>query len=237
MPSAAAPSRANVSVSPSTASSSSSTLSLDPALRALATSLASPKASSVFLANAGRNFTAEGIAIQREYSDRRRTAALKLLAGSNRTTGGGGGSSSSNSSSSAAARLSLSLPRPNNSNGNATQTMTSFAASGRLPATYGIPDAAMEPAAQVGYEACLVTLSADPPSGTPACSPVTLSAKVERPGGGGPAAGVVVFGDNGVALGPPVPLSAADGTASIRVRLIFFFFGGGGSRSRKFRRE
>ena len=225
-PPTAATSSANVSVSSSSPPASSSSPSpLDPALRALATSLANPKASSVFLANARRNFTAEALAIQKEYSDRRRAAALKVvLASSNRTTGGGGGGGSNSSSAAAAAALArppLSLPRPNNNN-SATQT-SSFAASGRLPATYGIPDTAMEPAAQVGYEACSVTLSAsDPPSSgsggtTPACSPVTLTARVERPAGAGPAAGIVVFGDNGVALGPPVPLSAADGTASITV--------------------
>jgi len=75
----------------------------------------------------------------------------------------------------------------------------------------------MDPvAAQTGYLACSITLSAGPLPTATACSPVTLSAKVERPSGAGPAAGVVVFGDNGVALGPPTQL-AADGTASITV--------------------
>lgn len=201
VPAIAGTQKANETTVTATPSSSLSSSPFDPALRALASSLANPRASSVFLANSRRNFTAEALAIQKEYRD--------MKTKRNRT---GGGNSSSSSV--------LSLPRPNATAAAATQT-NSFAASGRLPATYGISETAMEPATQVGFQACSITLSADPPSAS-ACSPVTLSAKVQLPGGSGagaggsPASGVVVFGDNGVALGPPTALSP-DGTAGVRV--------------------
>ena len=207
MPPTAAIARANVSASvssPPSSSSPSSSSPLDPALRALAASLASPKASSVFLANARRNFTAEALAIQKEYGgDRKRRAALLP----NRTSG--------SASSPAATAAPLALPRPSTAAAAAATQTSSFAASGRLPATYGISETAMEPATQQGYEACSITLSADPPSAS-ACSPVTLTARVLRPGPHGAASGVVVFGDNGVALGPPIPLDAG-GAASVTV--------------------